>query len=110
MGEQESDRTLVIVLSIFGVGLFIVAVACYVFIPCNGQNNNGLDNNSQEDTAPDTGNAPNNTAREGNSHGETAAAAGIIKGTLTRGQILLQPPFQLLKVLKTTLEREAILK
>jgi len=72
--EQQSDRTLVIVLSIFGVGLFIVVVACYVFIPCNGQNNNGLDNNSHEDTAPGTGNALNNTGGEGNSHEDTAAA------------------------------------
>jgi len=50
--EQESHRTLVIVLSIFGVGIFIVAVACYVCIPCHSQNNNGSHNNSHEDTTP----------------------------------------------------------
>jgi len=83
--EQESDRTLVIVLSIFGVGVFIVAVACYVCIPCHGQNNNGLDNNPQEGTAPDTGNVLNNTDREGNSQEDTAAATGNNQGNIGPG-------------------------
>jgi len=78
--EQESDRTLVIVLSIFGVGVFIVAVACYICIPCHGQNNKGSHNNSHEDTAPGAGNALNNNGGEGNSHELTDIVTGNNQG------------------------------